>query len=80
MIKKKGVTKVADFYGVGCVLFELLTGEPPFIDDDIEKLTKKIERGVIIFPNYVKEDARRVIKVNFSFNIILKSLGLVIMG
>ena len=47
MVKKKGVTKAADIYGIGCVLFELLTGEAPFMDDDMDKLTRKIEQGKI---------------------------------
>jgi serine/threonine protein kinase len=47
MVKKKGINKAADVYGVGCVLFELLTGEAPFMDDDMDRLTKKIEKGQI---------------------------------
>jgi serum/glucocorticoid-regulated kinase 2 len=49
-VKKKGVNKTADIYGIGCILYELLTGEPAFMDEEMDKLMKKIENGKINFP------------------------------
>ena len=63
-VKKKGVNKTADIYGIGCILYELLTGEPAFMDEEMDKLMKKIENGKIFFPQFVSDNARRVIKVS----------------
>jgi len=47
MIEKKGVSKSADIWGLGTLLFELLNGRPPFIADNIQNMFKKISNDQI---------------------------------
>ena len=42
MVKKEGATRASDIYGIGCILFELVTGTLPFYEEDFDKLYFKI--------------------------------------
>jgi serine/threonine protein kinase len=50
MVNKQGHGKAVDWYLIGVVLFELITGMPPFYDDDKETLFKNIKNNKIEFP------------------------------
>jgi serine/threonine-protein kinase len=40
-VKGEPATTLSDWYSLGCVLYELLAGEPPFIADDVEGVLRQ---------------------------------------
>jgi serine/threonine protein kinase len=63
MLNQKGVGKESDLYGIGCVLYECLVGEPPYYSDDLPSLFENIRQGKLKYPKHVSEDARSLISV-----------------
>ena len=62
MVNKTGHNKSIDFWQLGILIYEMLLGYPPFIDNDPIKLYKKINKGKINFPKDFNKYAKNIIK------------------
>lgn len=51
-----------DWYSVGALLFELLTGLPPFYTNDKKQLFHNILRGHLVIPDHLSPNARDLIQ------------------
>jgi serine/threonine protein kinase len=49
MLDNKEVGKHLDIYGLGCIMYELLTGEPPYFDTNTYTLQENIREGKLKF-------------------------------
>ncbi|XP_052174538.1 serine/threonine-protein kinase AtPK2/AtPK19-like [Diospyros lotus] len=62
IILGKGHDKAADWWSVGILLFEMLTGKPPFIGGNREKIQQKIIKEKIRLPAFLSSDAHSLLK------------------
>jgi serine/threonine protein kinase len=62
LLSKRGSDKSADVYSVGAMMYEMLTGFPPFFSENMQELFRNIKRGNLQFTKTVKPDAQDLIR------------------
>ncbi|KAK4801408.1 hypothetical protein SAY86_021895 [Trapa natans] len=62
IILGKGHDKSADWWSVGVLLFEMLTGKPPFIGGNRAKIQQKIVKDKMKLPNFLSSEAHSLLK------------------
>ena len=74
MLERKGVGFSSDIYGIGCVLYEMVVGEPPYYDDIMDNLMQNIKGGRLRYPSYLSLQVKSLISKLLERNI-KKRLG-----
>ncbi|KAF9107014.1 AGC protein kinase Gad8 [Mortierella sp. GBA35] len=57
----QGYTKTVDWWTLGVLLYEMLTGLPPFYDENIHEMYRKILQDELRFPEEITPDARSLL-------------------
>jgi serine/threonine protein kinase len=61
MLRRTGHGKAVDWYHFGILLYEMLTGSPPYLSDSKETILRNIEGAQIKFPQYLSADSKSII-------------------
>lgn len=62
VILRRGHDHAADWWSLGALMYDMLTGSPPYTGETRKLTFERIMRGKLIIPPYLTNDARELIK------------------
>eukprot|EP00397_Hematodinium_sp_SG-2012_P005771 GEMP01005793.1.p1 GENE.GEMP01005793.1~~GEMP01005793.1.p1 ORF type:complete len:330 (+),score=48.50 GEMP01005793.1:104-1093(+) len=62
VLLNKGHGKPVDWWTLGILIYEMLVGYPPFVDEDPMGIYQKILSGKIVFPKFFDKNAKVLVK------------------
>jgi len=65
ILENAGHGKAVDWWSLGAIIYEMLTGLPPFYSKDREKLFNNIKTGNLKFPVYLSKDSITLVQAFF---------------
>ncbi|EFA85933.1 protein serine/threonine kinase [Heterostelium album PN500] len=63
VLQGNGYGKQVDWWSFGSLLFEMLTGLPPFYSQDVQEMYRKIMGERLTFPAHISPDARSLLEL-----------------
>ncbi|KAJ1913534.1 Serine/threonine-protein kinase [Mycoemilia scoparia] len=62
LLRGQGYTKTVDWWTFGVLLFEMLTGLPPFYDDNVNEMYRRILEDPLVFPDDMGSRAKHLLR------------------
>ena len=62
ILTRTGHAKAVDWWSLGALMYDMMTGAPPFTAENRKKTIEKILKGKLNLPPYLTPDARDLIR------------------